>query len=256
MISKTITLWHGSPYENKDNILKYGIRYRKPDIERMINEAVDRIYQKLRIKLTRKQANGFVRSRLQESTEKGEVVYVSGVKEYAMQNALASREWFNSILQRAIYEQNKDLYEKTRRIVHEQLKWQMKLDEYPKIQTKLMEEGKHKEWEKSNREEAKAWAQYSELSEKHSEMNKVIRQLEDKIESIFHDRRAVVFKIVMPLSVLKRLVIGEFSKDAVKAIQEGRWILDKDVEELHLKEVPRKYIRSYEVFEHKHWWKT
>ena len=241
-----VVLWHGSPIENKESILKYGISYRKPDVKRMIEEAISKIEKTLGVKISK--VDSIIKDRILESTRKGGIVYVSGNKEYAKSNALAGREWFYMILQRAIYQKYKDKYDVVHKIGRRILQLQRKLDEYPKIERKLLEEGKYEEYDRVSREEEKVLKQYHKLSQVSSRKNKELSELEDKIERMFHSKRAVVFKIVIPWKVLKELSADDYTKNILKLVEEGRISLE-EINELHLKEVPRQYIVSWEEFE-------
>jgi hypothetical protein len=69
-----VVLWHGSPIENKESILKYGISYRKPDVKRMIEEAISKIEKTLGVKISK--VDSIIKDRILESTRKGGIVYV------------------------------------------------------------------------------------------------------------------------------------------------------------------------------------
>jgi len=87
-LPETITVWHTSPVENLESILKYGITTAKFDIENSLQEIknVKRV-----AKWRRKEAE----DRLLESFKDDPSGYVccSGDKAYSIQNGCASKEW-------------------------------------------------------------------------------------------------------------------------------------------------------------------
>jgi hypothetical protein len=87
-LPETITVWHTSPVENLESILKYGITTAKFDLENPLQE-IDNT--KRVAKWRRKEA----KDRLMESFQDDPSGYVccSGNKAYSIQNGCASREW-------------------------------------------------------------------------------------------------------------------------------------------------------------------
>jgi len=243
---KYVTLYHGTPIENKDNILKHGIKYRKPDVKRLIKEAVEQIRRKLGKNF--KFDYTYVEDRLLEATRRGGIVYVSGNYDYAYSNALAGREWFDYLLRQAIYKQStfKELDKKRREQARKCLKLQNKLEKLDKKRLQLLNEGKYREYEKVSQLENEIWLKYVRCNKVSSELNKRVQEYVDKIRRMFYNSKAVIFTIKMPFHVLKSLLADDYSKDLIEKVEQG--IIDiKDIDELHLKEVPRRYIVSYKV---------
>lgn len=255
---KYVTLFHGSPIENKESILKYGIKYHRPDINRMISNALDKIEKKLGVKLNiSKSERDFIVDRIFESTKKGGIVYLSADKEYAKSNALAGREWFESLLQRAIYLKFKSEYDKRRKLNSKMLKIQRQLDSITKKMRVALSEGDYDKYKSLSRKENSLYAEYVNLEKLLNEIGKKETERERKIEKLFYSRKAVLFKIVMPYNVFKRLAVG-ITKDDIKLFENRNWVGHKHYgdevfkvlfREVWLKKVPRKYIRGYETFE-------
>jgi len=248
MMKPTVVLWHGAPYESLSSILARGIIYIRPNPEVMISNATKLIESKLGVRLG--YVNDLIRGRILEATEKGGIVYVSGNKEYAKANALAGLEWFRMVLHRAVYQKYKPKYDELYNLSRKSLKCENKMTELDEKQIKALEAGNLSEYDRLREQQRKVMQEWSQITRKAHEIRKELENLEDRIERMFFSKKAVVFKIVMPMDVLKSLLADNYSRDLISKVEKGI-ITIEDIEELHLKEVPRQYIVSYEIIEKK-----
>lgn len=94
-LPETMTLYHSTPVENIESILKFGITLSKYDTESRLKE----IEASNAVEWKKKSA----KDRLLESFRNGHTVCLSGDREYSIQNGNACNEWKNLLDGKAYY---------------------------------------------------------------------------------------------------------------------------------------------------------
>jgi len=254
----TITLWHGSPAFNKDSILQKGIIPRNTDAERQINNAIHKIAidlnvneKKLKRYLVRQ---GYVKSakrRLLESKEKGGVVYLSGNKEYAKQNALAGLEWYYYLLLGAKGYKYRDFYKAKIKLARQKLKIEDKINKLNMEEHRALSEGNIKKYRLLRERERKLWQKMLQLDrEFKAKWEKTIKEI-NSIDKRHLPRKIALFKVKMPVSEFKRLA-DDYTKKEIENY-ENQWRKyvadDYKVVQLAGEKIPINYFASLETLD-------
>lgn len=267
-IPKTVVLWHGSPVENKDLILRHGIQYRRPQVEKMIDKAVKEIQKEVGIEDFK--TDGFVRSRVMESTEKGGIVFLSGDREFAISNALAGKEWYRTLLSSALHKKLKGMYSHRQRLAHKQLQLLKELDKFKQKKSFALGRGDYEEYHRVRHEEKKIEEEYNKAHEKYSSYNKKLLKTQEKYHNKLITRKAVLFRIEVPWHEFKKLAGDDwtkhqinryeelvkkgFEKERIKRLQavgakKIQPMFEWYFQEVHMDYIPPKYIKAYGFFE-------
>lgn len=220
----TIVLWHGSPTENAQSILKHGLIPPSGNFSQRTQEGVDAVCKYL--KLSPKQCGEVKRfshlatERQLEAEELGGVVYVSGEKAYAMSNALAGKEWLGEIYRWGEHQKFNEYFE-------------ARSDKFRREQAiiKKLDMGKPKMQEALSRAE---YDEYKRLSGEENRLMTEMRQVSDdfrkewksygdnmtKMRRDFLGMDATVFKIRMPVKEFKKLAKTKHTKNRIEIFED------------------------------------
>lgn len=254
----TVTLWHGTPIENLESILKRGIvpNPNSKNAEKRVEEAFRLVEEKLGIKLSNKRKSvRFVKEssiqRLLEAKRKGNIVFVSAQKNYAICNSLASKEWLMMIVELGIRQKYSEYFEKLRRIAHRKNVLEDKISKLTIKCAKAKDLATYRKLSEEISRLEKERLSLEFITEKDSELKKITREIKE-IRQQFLGDKAVIFEIRIPKESLYSLLADSFSREEVERYEKESKEDDSEYLkplELHLKYVKPEYIVSYEVIE-------
>jgi hypothetical protein len=251
-----VTLWHGSPLENLESILKNGIvpNKSKVDAEEKVEQAIYEIAEKLKlggeavreILKDRELLVSLSIRRLNEAEEDGGVVYVSARKEFAIANALAGREWLEFLVEAALRCKYKRFYEAERRKQFKIHEIQAVLERLTKKRIELCSAGRRGELLKIREQEIELERKAREIEASFYRRWGFMYEVIEETRKLIVGDKAAVFKLRVPKEAFFELLSDRFKEHLPLTPKTVHKLL-----EIHLKKVDPKYIVAYDIIEKK-----
>lgn len=273
-----VILYHGTLSSNATSIKFEGIVPKQIDADQKVNEGITTIIEELALTPAQQEefeSNEIISAARKRLTQSGDKIYASGSKRYAMSNASASQEWFETLLNKAVeikysnyFNLRHDFSARLSALYHELKKNDILVRD---LQSQLGSEEIAQRLKDAYRKGHEIEKEISQLEkEQDSALNHLaqeIKQKQDKVLTKMFGKTVIIFKIVMPYKVFKSKLASDFSRRRVEEFEEQyrhykagesnnffRHVAEGEygpwdwLQEVHLSSVEPEYIRAYEEY--------